>query len=112
MGSRMLAERKVPHPSRLPPVDPVLAILIHRRPKICCTILVFPLCKEIGRQYPKWPTSGPGRYINLAACGARHCFRAGDKMGSGPQMGHVAAYTLPLGGNKNGNGPQMGWVAI
>ena len=43
--SRVFVERKLPHPSILLPVHPVLATLCHCRPKFCCSILVVRFCK-------------------------------------------------------------------
>ena len=84
-------------------------------------------CFRAGGQNPKWPTSGQGGYITLAARGGPHRFRAGgqhqnwptsgqggyitpaasgvptalergDRIRSGPQVGKVATSALPPGG--------------
>ena len=43
-----------------------------------------------GGQNQKWPTSGQGGYITPAASGDPHRFRAGGKTRSGPQVGKAA----------------------
>ena len=54
-----------------------------------CRLGGFPTLQS-GGQNQKWPTSGQGGYITLAASGDSHCFRAGGKITSGPQVGKVA----------------------
>ena len=50
---------------------------------------------QSGGQNQKWPTSGQGGYITPAASGDPHRFKAGGKIGSGPQVGKVATSPLP-----------------
>ena len=50
-------------------------------------------------QNKRWPTSGQGGYIILAAWGVSHRFTAACRITSGPQVGKVATEPLPLGGS-------------
>ena len=43
-----------------------------------------------GGQNQKWPTSGPGGYMTLAAWRGPHRFKVGSTIRRGPQMGQVA----------------------
>ena len=52
-----------------------------------------------GGQSQKWPTSGQSGYLTPAVSGDPHRFRAGGKIGNGPQMGKVATSPLPYRGS-------------
>ena len=64
-----------------------------------CRLGGFPTLRS-GGQNQKWPASGQGGYITLAASGDSHCFRAGGKIRSGPQVGKVATSPLPPRGTE------------
>ena len=45
---------------------------------------------QSGGRNQKWPTSGHGGYITLAAWGGPHRFKTGGKIKGGAQVGKVA----------------------
>ena len=53
---------------------------------------------QSGGQSQKWPTSGQSGYLTPAVSGDPHRFRAGGKIGNGPQVGKVATSPLPYRG--------------
>ena len=52
-----------------------------------------------GDQNQKWPTSGQGGYITLAASGVPTASERGDRIRIGPQVGKVATSPLPPRGS-------------
>ena len=52
-----------------------------------------------GGQNQKWPTCGPGGYVNPAVSGIPTASERGDKIRSGPLVGKVATTSLPCRGS-------------